>query len=109
MRAFLLLCPAFALSSCLMAPIPPEEKPKDIVPKPAPPPEVQVKTVTVVEPAAPPVTVLRTFDAEGKPTGEHRAGTVVIDRPGHFAEFTDATGKKRLYIRESKITITAER
>ncbi len=105
MRAFLLFCPAFALSSCVMAPIPPERK--ELVPKAEP--EVRIKTVYVNEPSPPPVAVLRTFDATGKATGEHKVlGEITIKPPGFFAEFTAADGPKRLYIRESTVKVTAE-
>ncbi len=86
------------LSSCLRVPV---KVPEDITPKAAPSPE------RVAAPA--PVAVLRTFDATGKATGEHQTlGAIVIKPPGFFAEFTEDDAPKRLYIRESKVTITAE-
>lgn len=79
------------------------QPPTNIFPRaaePAPAPAV---------PAPAPVVTVRTADAAGKPTGEYRAtGAVTIAPPGHFAEFDDATGPKRLYIRGSKLTVTAE-
>lgn len=106
MKPFLTLLAFLPLVSCVSSP-PPEPKREELVPKPEP--EVRTRIVYVNGPAPVPVAVLRTFDATGKATGEHRVlGKITIKPPGFFAEFTKDDGPKRLYIRESTVTLTAE-